>query len=194
MTWHLFTSHYIHACDLWLFMLEQRGFRREKEKEEKKRRREGEGRGEILYFNNDLSRKREYNFRAFACSVGYGFDTTQTQTKNVTFAWKKERERERERRLYWEIAGPEFKKVDFYLTRVYIGQLLVNRSLYIIHVMRNHSSLNFNQKEEGENDYSIGDVLNLFILEKLIDYKNCNLKKIGIAIVINEIIKNSSHF
>lgn len=67
-------------------MLEQRGCRREKEKEEKKKRREGEGRREILYFNNDLSRKREYNFRAFACSVGYGFDTTQTQTKNVTFA------------------------------------------------------------------------------------------------------------
>lgn len=106
----------------------------------------------------------------------------------------KKREGEKERRLYWEIAGPEFKKVDFYLTRVYIGQLLVNRSLYIIHVMRNHSSLNFNQKEEGENDYSIGDVLNLFILEKLIDYKNCNLKKIGIEIIINEIIKNSSHF
>lgn len=60
----------------------------------------------------------------------------------------KKREGERERRLCWEIAGPEFKKVDFYLTRVYIGQLLVNRSLYIIHVMRNHSSLNFNQKEE----------------------------------------------
>lgn len=114
-----------------------------KRKGRKKKERGGE---EILYFNNDLSRKRECNFRAFACSAGYGFDTTQTRTKNVTFAWKKERERER--RLCWEIAGPEFKKVDFYLTRVYIGQLLVNRSLYIIHVMRNHSSLNFNQKEE----------------------------------------------
>lgn len=123
-----------------------------------------EGGGKILYFNNDLSRKRECNFRAFACTVEYGFDRTQTQTKNVTFAWKK---RERERRLCWEIAGPEFKKVDFYLTRVYIGQLLVNRSLYIIHVMRNRSfELEFQSKRrEWIVDYSIGEVVNLFILK-----------------------------
>lgn len=77
--------------------------------------------------------------------------------------------------------------MDFYLTRVYIGQLLVNRSLYIIHVMRNRSSLNFNQKEEIEL-LIVQLVANLFIFSiwEVGDYKNCNLKVIG----INEIIKN----
>lgn len=60
---------------------------REKEKEGKKEGGEDRRRrGEILYFNNDLSRKRECNFRAFACTTEYGFNTTQTHAKNVTFA------------------------------------------------------------------------------------------------------------
>lgn len=64
-------------------MLERGGKKKKKEKRKGGDRRR---RGEILYFNNDLSRKRECNFRAFACTTEYGFNTTQTHAKNVTFA------------------------------------------------------------------------------------------------------------